>query len=431
MVRKFLKFLIYMFSVFVILAVAFGVLVMQDSPLVEGAGAPTPDDVVEAREFVHGVRSALQSEGSQPAAFASNEGQLNSVMKLGARFIPGFRGQLQVTEAEINGFASIPIRYTQKWVNLRATVPEYEGKLALSGVRIGPISVPAAVALSFVRNAANSVFGENYGDRVIDAATSMRTEEGQVIFNLAMDEMGSNGLMRGLFGTLRGSDMPRSQDIGRYYLDIRKAMDRGELPTEGNYLPYLIYTLQAALEGSKTEGIENAYTSAIFALTLICGAKDFTLVMGGMVGSEFPENRNWKTDCGDLTLNGRIDSRRHFTTAAALQAASNRGFAVSVGEFKELYDTIKSGGFDFTDLAANNSGIRMTDTMMSTDRSDWPIRMARIRAESDVIVPFDGIPQILSGEEFRQAYKDVESPEYYAILGKIEAKIDELALHRH
>ncbi|CUH45867.1 hypothetical protein [Ruegeria atlantica] len=189
--------------------------------------------------------------------------------------------------------------------------------------------------------------------------------------------------------------MPDSSDIDRYYLKIRETMERGDLPVSGSYLPYLVYTLEAAHDGSQSEGVANAYTSAIFALTLICGAKDFTLIVGGMVGSEFAEDRDWESDCDDLTLNGRIDSRRHFTTAAALQAASNRGFAVSVGEFKELYDTIKSGGFDFTDLAANNSGIRMSNKFMSTPAPNWAELIRSIRSENDVIIRFEGIPQIM------------------------------------
>ncbi|MEP4987091.1 MAG: hypothetical protein ABJV68_05295, partial [Paracoccaceae bacterium] len=271
---------------------------------------------------------------------------------------------------------------------------------------------------------------ERFGDTVLEIADSMRIQDDDVTFRLTMNEIGSNGLMRGFFGALRGSDMPDSNDIDQYYLKIRDAMDLGDLPVNGSYLPYLLFTLEAALDGSRSEGVANAYTSAIFALTLICGAKDFTLVVGGMVGTEFAEERDWKSDCGELTLNGRIDSRRHFTTAAALQAASNRGFAVSVGEFKELYDTLKSGGFDFTDLAANNSGIRMSNKLMSTPDSGWAELMQGIRSENDIIVPFEGIPQIMSGDEFRKSFQNVESAEYLKMLDLIEARIDDLPLHR-
>ena len=103
---------------------------------------------------------------------------------------------------------------------------------------------------------------------------------------------------------------------------------------------------------------------------------------------------------------------------------------MSIGEFKELYDTVKSGGFDFTDFAANNSGIRMSNRMMSAPSADWPGLMARLRTEEGVIVAFEDIPQIMSEDAFEQTFGDVDSPQYHAMITSIEAKIDALALHR-
>ncbi|WP_319544745.1 hypothetical protein [Ruegeria conchae] len=430
MLRRLLKILVISFAAVLMALVVFVLVVVEDAPLVEAGAPPSPKDVTEAREFVRGLRSAIQPKLSETASFTTNEDQLNSVLKLGGRFVPGFRGELSVDGKSVYGIASVPVPYTNKWMNLRASVPEFEGPFVLSSVQLGPVTVPPSLAISVARIGGNVIVGEQFGDIVLNVADSMHIHDGNVAFRLTMNEMGSNGLMRGIFGSLRGSDMPDSGDIDRYYLEFRSAMDLGELPTSGSYLPYLLFMLEAAHEGSQSEGVANAYASAIIALTLICGAKDFTLIVGGMVGSEFAEDNNWKADCGELTLNGRIDSRRHFTTAAALQAASNRGFAVSVGEFKELYDTVKSGGFDFTDLAANNSGIRMSNKFMSTPAPDWAELIHGIRSENDVIIGFEDIPQIMSEEEFENTYKDVESIEYLKMLNLIEARIDELELHR-
>ncbi len=423
---------VYLLVLLFVLTLAFGLLVIEDQPTLHDASAPTTHDVTEAREFVEGVRSNITPGGAASELFVASETQINSVAKLAVRLIPGFRGRLAVNETEITGTASIPVPYTHKakWVNVNVTVPEFDGTMSLSSVELGTISLPPKLSLEIGRVVANLIVGENFGDKVLTAATSMRINDDMVAFGLAMGEMGSNGVMRGVFGTLRGAGMPKIDEINRYYVLIRTAMDRGELPNKGSYLPYLQYTLEAALEGSRTEGVQNAYTSAIFALTRICGAKDITLIAGELAGSGPEKNKIWKTDCGELTLNGRIDSRRHFTTAAAIQAASNSGFAASIGEFKELYDTAKSGGFDFTDIAANNSGIRMSNTLMSSPILDWPMALERIQSENDVIVAFDRIPQIMSGNKFLRTYGDIESAEYYAELGRIEAKIDELALHR-
>jgi hypothetical protein len=429
---KLFRALVYLLVSFVFLIIVFGFLIIEDQPAVLEASAPSSQDVVEAREFVRGVRSNITPGHGTSEPFIASETQLNSVIKLGTRLIAGFRGQLVIIETQVIGTASIPVPYTQetKWVNLKVAAPEFEGVFMLSSLELGGISIPPKLALGIGRVLANVIVGNNFGNKVLSAATSMQINDKTVNFELMMDEMGSNGLMRGVFGTLRGSDMPKASEIERYYLLIRTAMDQGQLPKTGSYLPYLQYTLGAALEGSRTEGIQNAYTSAIFALTMICGARDFTLIVGGLVGNDSSTNEDWKTDCSELTLNGRIDSRRHFTTAAAIQAASNRGFAASVGEFKELYDIVKSGGFDFTDIAANNSGIRMSNTLMSTPLEGWPIALERVKNENDVIVSFDQIPTIMSSDEFLRTYEDIESPEYFSMLAIIESKIDNLALNR-
>jgi hypothetical protein len=67
---------------------------------------------------------------------------------------------------------------------------------------------------------------------------------------------------------------------------------------------------------------------------------------------------------------------------------------------------------------------------MATPFEDWPAVLGWIRTESDVIVSFDGIPAIMSNDEFLRTYGDIESPEYLAMLDSIESRIENLALNR-
>lgn len=411
-------------------------LVLEDRPSVAAYAAPTSSDVVEARTFVREVKAAL--DPANPVdQISTNEAQLNGVIKLGARLIPGFRGQVSVSEDDLMGRISVPVPYLDgKWVNLSARIPSFEGQLALSDVSLGPLSVPPALTLSMVRIGANQALGRQQGDRLFTVAEALRIEEPDLTFAINQDSfgsVGSNGLMRALFGALRGGNPPEPEDITRYYVALRQAMDRGDLPSEGSYLPYIRFMLEAAqsdVEGAANEDLAEAYTAAIFALTLACGAQDFTLVVGGLKDVLEDVQTRWSTDCKKLTLNNRVDSRRHFTTAAAIQAASNRGVAVSIGEFKELYDSQKSGGFDFTDIAANNSGIRMSNRLMAASARDWPELLNRIEGEEDVIIAYAGIPRIMSAEDFAQSYGDVDDPRYQVMLGQIEDRIDELSLHQ-
>ena len=401
-----------------------GMMLLQSKPIVRSMSAPTSNDVVGARALAQASRQAA-------GPLVATETQLNSVIRLVSRFMPGFRGELMVARTDVEGKVSIPVPYSGEtlWLNISATMPEFNQSLSLSSVMLGRISLPPSLALEIGRRVANLVIGEGFGDRLVKAASSMVIEEDRLILDTGFNRVGRDGIMLELLGTLRGSELPSPDEIDRYYKMIRKAMDNGVLPNEGSYFPYLQFTLEAALEGSRTEGGPNAFTSAMFALTYACGAKDFSLVVGEILGGDQVTGQNWTTDCSKLTLNGRIDTRRHFTTAAALQAASNRGFSIIVGELKELYDIVKSGGFDFTDIAANNSGIRMAHRFMSSPLRSWPTLLERLRSEREVIISFDDIPQIMLEQQFVASIGTIDSHEYYTMIDRIEAKIDKLPLH--
>ena len=56
--------------------------------------------------------------------------------------------------------------------------------------------------------------------------------------------------------------------------------------------------------------------------------------------------------------------------------------------------------------------------------------LEQLGSESDVIVPFDGIPQIMTETEFKARFLDVDSPQYKAMLAMIETKIDQLDFYQ-
>ena len=430
MFRRFLKSLLVLAVLLVLALGVAGFLLTEPEPLVTDAAPPTSEEVAEARDFVRGLREAINPDTATTSDFVTTEAQLRSLLKLGARIVPGFRGSFWLEGETAMGQASIPVPMSGgRWLNLAATIPEFDGRVRFGTVTVGGVSMPPDLTLSALRIGANLVGGNDLGDTIVSAASRMDIAGQEVRFVVEMDGMGSNGIMRGVFRSMRGSDLPEPEEIDRYYVLIRDALEAGELPTTGSYLPVLKFALTAAHEASGREGAENAYTSALFGLALACGARDCPLLVGGLIVDDLGGGREWSTECSELTFNDRIDSRRHFTTAAAIQAASNRGFAVSVGEFKELYDSIGAGGFDFTDLAANNSGIRMSNRFMSADPATWPGLIARLETENDVIIPYDGLPQILSREDFEATYSDVDSPAYREMLARIEARIDTLALH--
>jgi hypothetical protein len=431
--RPLFKTLLFFAVLGVLVILALGSIFLEDEPRLAEMPAPTPEDVIFTKEFVKQVRAATEATGPGADIVILPLKNLQGVMRLGARFLPGFRGSAAIESDVVHGTASVPVPWItgRKWLNLRATAPAFEGRIAFTSITLGDRLLPPGFALTLGRITANLLFGNRAGDTILASATSMRIESQTLVFTLDLDEDGRGDVINGVFGALRDADMPPPEEIDRYYVMIREAMDAGTLPTEGSYLPYIRFALKAALAGSSTaENLPNAYTAALFGLAKACGAKDFTLIVGRLAGDPLKDFGTWKTDCSEVTLAGRIDTRRHFTTAAAIKAASNRGFAISVGEFKELHDSISgAGGFDFTDIAANNSGIRMSDLFMSQPSEAWTDLIARLQTEGDVLASFEGIPSIMLEEEFKARFGDVTSPAYYDMLTVIEKNIDKVALH--
>lgn len=415
------------------LVLSIGPLFLQETPSVAASPPPSAEDVAATRDLFRDIRAATQGDTASARIVMTDALQLNSAMRLGARFVKGFRGQVTTTGNVLRGEMSIPLPWWQgeRWLNLSGSMPAFDGTLALRDITVGPTRVSPAFALGAARTGANLIFGNRFGDTIVQAVQAMTISGEEIAFRLNLDGMGKNGLMQSAFGTLRGTEMPGPQEIEAYHREIRAAMAAGDLPETGSFLPYLRFALDAAYENSTSETLPNAYTAAIFGLAKACGAKEFALIVGRLAFDVADFSSDWPARCDAVTFNGRVDSRRHFITSAALQAASNRGFSVSVGEFKELYDTISgAGGFDFTDMAANLSGIRLSNVLMTTPRADWPARLARLETENDVIVAFDGIPHLMPDTEFAARYGDIDSPAYREMIARIEAGIDALDLYQ-
>lgn len=406
--------------------------VLQDAPIVEATGPPTAQDVATTRRLFRTLRRAANSDELADSHLSVDAAQLNSVFRLGARVIRGLRGNVVISADAVTGQISVPVPWwrRQKWLNVTASVPPFGEQLILDTFTVGHAKIPPSLGLNLARHAANIIVGDSFGDQVLTSVAFMDIADQTLTFTVLLDDMGKNGLMRSAFATMRGEENPDLERIDRYYVQIREGIDAGDLPASGSFMPHLRFTLQAALAHSTPETFKDEYTAAILALAKACGAKDFAMIVGGIVFDKSNARRIWTQDCREVRLNQRIDSRRHFVTAAALQAASNNAVAVSVGEFKELYDTISgAGGFDFTDIAANLSGIHLSDFLMSQSFDTWPGHLARITTERDVIVSFDDIPHLLPEADFKARFGDVDSPAYLEMTAEIEMSVKRLGLY--
>ena len=404
-------------------------LFLDDAPVVAPNSPPVPEDVVAARELFHDLRAATLTD---TLPLVATTPQLNSAIRLGSRLIPGFRGDVTIANQTLLSRISIPVPWWsgRKWFNLSGAVPPFQDGLVFENVTLGSITIPPRLALFVGRLSGNLFLGKGDGDTIVNAFSGMEIYRNTVEFDVTLNEIGENGLLNSAFNLLRGQDFPSEQDIDAAYQRVRTAMDAGELPSSGSFLPYIEFALRDALTHTKDGNLVNAYTASIFGLTQACGPNNFNAIVGRFVLTTTRADHNWTTECSELTLNGRIDSRRHFIASAAIHAASNRSVSYSIGEFKELHDTISgAGGFDFTDIAANSSGIKLTNYLVNLPAQQWPEVIDRLTSERAVIVGFDGIPTIMRETRFNTIYGSIDSVIYRSMLQTIDDRIDDLDLY--
>lgn len=426
--RLILRLLLTISVVMMIAIVALGV---SRSPIAAPNAAPTGQDVTLARGLLHQLRRLSNETGGGTLEVPIEA--LRGSLRMGGQIVSGFRGQAEILNGDLVLDGAIPVPGTQErlWINLRAEVPPFEGAPKIAALQVGRIHLPESFALALLQTGARVVLGADASRQAFDAVQGLSISDDTILAELKLDSEGRGKITGQALAALRGGGMPDPGRIARDYVAIRDAIESGVLPTSGSFTPYLKFALDRAMRDTTGASSADGYTSAIFALAKACGANDLSLFAGGLIDPAELQGRDWTRSCDGITLRGRTDTRRHFVTAAALQAASNRGVSVSIGEFKELFDSVEeANGFDFTDIAANNSGIRFSQRVIATPTADWAQLIATLDGEDDFIVMIDDLPGRLPAAEFAARFGSVGEERYDRQLAVIEHRIDALKLHK-
>ena len=431
--RWLLRLFLYLPVVLLLVGAVAAALLLEPEPLVPTTEAPTADDVQAARGLLGRFRATTEAPPEERRIELSGP-EIASLLALGQRAIPGARGQTALGDGILSIRGSIPLRLIDEgpWINLSARVPDFDNGLALASMRVGRIELRPALAVGLAKRAVSLWLGGAAGADLIAAFPAMRTTPERVTLGIAVDGDGRGDIARTLFSAFRGDSMPGVAEVDHYRRVLVDALDAGTLAPAGSFAPHLALVLEHAYRRGAGGDLGREYTAAVFALTDACGSEHLRPYIAKLLpdGGKVGDQPVLDSPCGEAALHGRIDLRRHFITAAALRAASNRGVAVSIGEFKELSDMTGSSGFDFTDIVANNSGIRLSDRLMAAPPEAWPALLAMLGRENNVIAPLDGVPAAMSMRDFETTYGDLQSAPYMNVLDGIEARIDTLPLHR-
>jgi hypothetical protein len=412
-----------------------GALALERAPRVAAPPPPGMAEVAGARGALGGIVAAVE-EGAPRLELSSED--LDAVWSVAGRLVPRARLATELAPGEVTLRASLPGPFG-RWMNLVAVVPSFDAGLTLARVRLGALPLPPRLTAWALGQGVERGLGLPAQVLTLFYPAVEARAGGVTLARPAgapaapAPSLGAGGgAVARLLATLRGAPMPTAADVAIYRTGLADDLSSGALRPKGSFLPHLTRTLARAAERGAAPGrdIGTEATAALLALARDCGSEHIRPHVGRFLadGDALAAQPVGESPCGSAGFHGRVDQRRHFITAAALRAASTRHAAIVIGELKEL-DDMRGAGFDFTDLMANQSGIRLADRLLATPAGDWPALLARMTSEADVIGALDGLPGETPRDAFRDRIGGLDTPAYRDLFRLIEERIDRLPLH--
>lgn len=405
-------------------------LAVETSPRVIDAGPPDAVAAERSRDVAVRLKEAIDA-GTPRADFAISEDELNAVLAAGQRLAPGAFGRAHIEAGRATLDLSIgpPAVPRALWANLRLTVVPSETGLVLDSARLGRLPLPPSLVLEAVRIVLDRKLGDGLGSDLVASIAAVRLAPPEAAVTFDFDAAGGPEF----FDRLRARviDAAGSTARERVYMQawlLDQRLRRGGLPRDGSMLPWLKQALRVASDPRGREADREELRAAFYALALVCGDPAFATSIAVGVNDRM---QSAARGCAGTTLAGRTDLRKHFLISAGLYAANTGQAAFGMGELKELLDSNAGGsGFSFDDMAADLAGVRFAAAFLAAPPERWPDMLARIDDEADIMPSIDGLPSGLGEAAFRARFRDVDSPEYAAMIAEIRHRVDALPLDR-
>ena len=417
-----MKSLLFLFILLGVLAspVALVFLSSESQPQVAAPRAATPDDARRAKNMVLSFRKLTETETGD-RTFRVSEADLNGALIFASRAVPSVRARAEVLPfgVVVDGSFRLP---TGKWVNATAEFAPAQEGVALSYLRIGQITLPAAPVVPAAELLLNLVLGDGLGSVAVNGIRNTRIAGKTVTTEVMLTRADRKALASRTKDTVRAaSGFSTVEDLRDYWLAMHEAAESGRLDPNGTFAQFLHFAVERAANRATAETARYEMQTALFATAIQCGHYKLQFLIGDVVPPDFMKKA---PPCAYATLAGRRDLRAHFAVSAGLQVASDAGFAFAVGEYKELLDANRGGsGFSFDDIAADRAGIEFAIFLTQSRPADWPAIVAKLAQEADMFPRIDDLPSLMPQSEFEQRFGGVDSPAYRQMLTKIDARI--------
>jgi hypothetical protein len=396
-------------------AVAVVALISEVQPLVPSDQRLTDQQRRWAEKWVRTNDPRRRPDGAKVSLTLSQE-EAGLLANWFVSLLGSGQARVHIDDGELALAASIglPWNPTGAYLNLELGLGVADGRPQVETASVGGLPLPRSLAKALVGRALD---GLNRA-QVLDSLT-LTPGRAAIAYTWrrgAVDTVGTNLLP------------PEEQARLRLYQAEALAMAPERPMSEPISLAVLLSTLLTEAAERSAEADADAVAENRAALAAAAAYANRRLVRD-LSGADVTAKR---PPMHPITLRGRRDLAKHFTSSAALAAQGSSLFSDAVGLFKELTDANGGSGFSFADLAADRAGVRFAELATADARQAVLVQQAARAglAEGDLMIDLQGLPEALTRAKFEHDYGGTQGEPYLALVEQIERRIAALRLYR-
>jgi hypothetical protein len=410
----FLKRLLVFLLLLLVGALASAWLVLEDKPLVEPVSRITRDDMVWAKQLFQ-RNDPRDKTPNTVQTLTLSEAEVNRLMNYVVVLKPlsGMSVDLSPQSAQVQATLKFRPNPLGRYLNILASFDEDDGKLELSGLRVGNIPFPAKLVKGVTWLGLKLLRRDDVFAALADSVTYVDLEENQ----LGLDYHWQPELMTRLERksiSLLVSDADRERLLsyaGLISKEVRKHRVGSAMPMSALVSPVFAYAQErggdAAAENRAALMSLGAYVSGISLKKL--------LTESGRTTRRAPDVA--------LTLYRRQDWPLHYLIAAALSVSAGSRLANIIGLAKEEDDTTSGSGFSFTDLAVDKAGAQLGALSQGGKAAQVQALLASSSSDAALCPPVADLPEFMAEEEFARRFSKVGSPAYRKVIKEIDRRL--------
>jgi hypothetical protein len=397
---------------------------IDNQPHVERDIVVTPEHIARAKHILDTHRHQVHPGRSATAKFQSED--LDIALNYLAHHFAQGRAQIKARDNSALIRLSLPMSAgtTSVYFNLEATLVETNGLPKLKSVRVGDLTVPDRLAnllasqlLTWLQRISPDVSAG------LDAFKKLQISRNEIAISYHWKGWGANN---DRYSSL-GAPLFNQQELNRlfHYHDFLNKKNQQQISQSISLSELLTVIMRETTQRSTHGNTLEEIRAAILVTTLH--------VLQFPPRWIIPEAVNWPNPVRiKVTLDERADFAKHFMASAAITAYTDTILSDAIGLYKELEDARSGSGFSFNDIAANRSGTRFAEKVMTDQASAQKVRNTILSGISDAdLIPYwSDLPEHMSKNAFNTRFGGTDTPQYHAIMEKIERRVASLKLLR-